>query len=157
AGAPRGRDGGGRRWRRLRSAGAGRHDAHRRHQARSQRRREAGQAGFRGAGPGHVRHAGSAGGGGAEVHRRMNIALIGYGEVGRILAEELRAAGEAVTAYDLKFTSECGGAMRAHAAEHGVTLAESHAAAVARAELVICAVTASQTVVAAAACAPALP
>ena len=33
----------------------------------------------------------------------MRIALIGYGEVGRILAEDLRARGHAVVgAYDLK-------------------------------------------------------
>ena len=31
----------------------------------------------------------------------MNVALIGYGEVGRILAEDLRAADQTVTAFDL--------------------------------------------------------
>lgn len=31
----------------------------------------------------------------------MNIALIGYGEVGRILGEDLRAAGRTMTAFDL--------------------------------------------------------
>ena len=32
----------------------------------------------------------------------MHVALIGYGEVGRILAEDLRADGHEVTAFDLK-------------------------------------------------------
>jgi 3-hydroxyisobutyrate dehydrogenase-like beta-hydroxyacid dehydrogenase len=74
------------------------------------------------------------------------IALIGYGEVGRILAEDLRAQGLAVTAYDLKLGDEAGAAMRAHAARQGVLLASAHAPAVQGAELVISAVTASQAV-----------
>jgi prephenate dehydrogenase len=32
----------------------------------------------------------------------MHLALIGYGEVGRILGEDLRAAGHGVTAFDVK-------------------------------------------------------
>jgi 3-hydroxyisobutyrate dehydrogenase-like beta-hydroxyacid dehydrogenase len=87
----------------------------------------------------------------------MNLALIGYGEVGRILAEDLRAAGHAVTAFDLKLRLAEGEPMHAHARARGVTLSESHAEAVRRAELVVCAVTASQTVAAAEACADALP
>ncbi len=87
----------------------------------------------------------------------MNIALIGYGEVGRILAEDLRAAGRAVTAYDLKLDTAAGQPMHAHARVHGVVLAGSHGAAVQRSELVISAVTASQTIAAAEACAGALP
>src|SRR3954469_5527159 len=87
----------------------------------------------------------------------MNVALIGYGEVGRILAEDLRAAGQTVTAFDLKLASAEGEALRAHARTHGVTLAGSHAGAVRSAELVISAVTASQTIAAAEACALALP
>jgi 3-hydroxyisobutyrate dehydrogenase-like beta-hydroxyacid dehydrogenase len=87
----------------------------------------------------------------------MNVALIGYGEVGRILAEDLRAAGQVVTAFDLKLDSAEGEAMRAHARVHGVTLAGSHVEAVRSAELVVSAVTASQTIAAAEACAPALP
>ena len=31
----------------------------------------------------------------------MQVALIGYGEVGRILAEDLRARGTAVVAFDI--------------------------------------------------------
>lgn len=87
----------------------------------------------------------------------MRVAVIGYGEVGRILAEDLRAAGHPVTAFDVKLDGPPGASMRDHAQAHGVTLAGSHAEAVAAAELVICAVTASQTVAAADACAPALP
>ena len=87
----------------------------------------------------------------------MNVALIGYGEVGRILAEDLRAAGETVTAFDLKLDSAEGEALRAHARAYAVTLAGSHAEAVRSAELVISAVTARQTIAAAEACALALP
>jgi len=87
----------------------------------------------------------------------MNLALIGYGEVGRILGEDLRAAGHAVTAFDLKLPSVAGDSLRAHASKHGVTLADSHASAVREAALVVSAVTASQTVAAAQACAGALP
>jgi 3-hydroxyisobutyrate dehydrogenase-like beta-hydroxyacid dehydrogenase len=86
----------------------------------------------------------------------MNIALIGYGEVGTILAEDLRPQGHAITACDLKLGSEAGNAMREHAAKHGVTLAAAHAAAVQGAELVVSAVTASQAVAVAQACAPGL-
>jgi 3-hydroxyisobutyrate dehydrogenase len=74
------------------------------------------------------------------------VALIGYGEVGKILAEDLRAQGVAVTAFDLKLHDERGGPLRQHAAAHGVRLAADHADAV----------TASQTVAVAQACAPAI-
>jgi 3-hydroxyisobutyrate dehydrogenase-like beta-hydroxyacid dehydrogenase len=85
-----------------------------------------------------------------------HVALIGYGEVGKILAEDLRAQGVVVTAFDLKLNGELGEAMRAHALEYGVALAESHAAAVRGAELVVSAVTASQAVPVAQACAAGL-
>jgi 3-hydroxyisobutyrate dehydrogenase-like beta-hydroxyacid dehydrogenase len=87
---------------------------------------------------------------------RAVIALIGYGEVGRILAEDLRAAGRAVAAYDLKLSTAEAEPLRAHARAYQVTLADSHAGAVRNAELVISAVTAAQTVAAAEACAPGL-
>jgi 3-hydroxyisobutyrate dehydrogenase-like beta-hydroxyacid dehydrogenase len=86
----------------------------------------------------------------------VTIALIGYGEVGRILAEDLRAAGHEVAAYDVKLDSGAGAAMRAHALAHDVRLAMTHAGAVAGAELVVSAVTADQTVAAAEACAATL-
>jgi len=85
-----------------------------------------------------------------------HVALIGCGEVGRILAEDLRVQGVGVTAFDLKLASEAGNAMRQHAAQHGVQLAASHADAVRSADLVISAVTSSQTVPVALACAPAV-
>ena len=75
----------------------------------------------------------------------MSVALIGYGEVGRILAEDLRPRGVQVTAYDLKLEGSAAAGLHEHAAAHGVVLAASPAQAVAGAELVISAVTASQT------------
>lgn len=86
----------------------------------------------------------------------MSIALIGYGEVGRILAEDLRGQGLAVSAYDSKLDGMHGQPLREHAAAHGVILASGHAPAVHGARLVISAVTASQAVPVAEACAPGL-
>jgi 3-hydroxyisobutyrate dehydrogenase-like beta-hydroxyacid dehydrogenase len=76
----------------------------------------------------------------------MQVALIGYGEVGRILAEDLRAAGVAVSAYDLKLDTDHGQPLREHAASIGVVLASTHHGAVHGVDLVVSAVTASQTV-----------
>jgi len=87
----------------------------------------------------------------------MHVALIGYGEVGRILAEDLRAAEHQVTAFDVKLTTAAGVPMRAHSLVHGVALAESPAGATRGAALTVSAVTASQTVAAAEACAGGLP
>jgi 3-hydroxyisobutyrate dehydrogenase-like beta-hydroxyacid dehydrogenase len=92
----------------------------------------------------------------AQAAADMRIGLIGYGEVGKILAEDLAAAGHDIAAHDLRLASEAGQAMRGHAAARGVVLADAHAAAVAGAGLVISAVTASQAVAVAAACAPGL-
>jgi 3-hydroxyisobutyrate dehydrogenase-like beta-hydroxyacid dehydrogenase len=86
----------------------------------------------------------------------MKIALIGYGEVGRILAEDLAPHGHALTAFDLKLGGESGNLLREHAARVGVALAGSHEAAVRGAELVVSAVTASQAVKVAQASAPGL-
>lgn len=87
----------------------------------------------------------------------MSVSLIGYGEVGRILAEDLRVQGLEVTAFDLKLQREATATpLREHAAAHGVRLADGPAPAVAGAELVISAVTASQTVAVAQAAAPGL-
>jgi len=86
----------------------------------------------------------------------MRIALIGYGEVGRILAEDLAPQGHSVAGYDIKLDGEAGHALREHAATFGIALADSHASAVQRAELVISAVTASQAVPVAEAIAPGL-
>src|SRR5690606_14124617 len=57
-----------------------------------------------------------------------------------------------ITAFDVKASSGTDVAMRDHAASHGVVLAETAAHAVESAALVISAVTASQTVVAAESC-----
>lgn len=86
----------------------------------------------------------------------MQTALIGYGEVGKILAEDLQARGEAVAAFDLKLAGDAGPAMREHAARHAVVLGATHAEAVRGADLVLSAVTASQAVAVAQACAAAL-
>ena len=76
----------------------------------------------------------------------MQVALIGYGEVGRILAEDLRARGTAVVAFDIlaAAASPASEAMRRHASQHGVALADSHVSAARQGGLVISAVTASQ-------------
>jgi 3-hydroxyisobutyrate dehydrogenase-like beta-hydroxyacid dehydrogenase len=85
----------------------------------------------------------------------LRIGLIGYGEVGRILAEDLRAQGLQVCAYDSKLgTTVNTQAMREHAQALSVVLQESHAEVSKQSELLICAVTASQTLAAAQACAP---
>jgi 3-hydroxyisobutyrate dehydrogenase-like beta-hydroxyacid dehydrogenase len=103
----------------------------------------------------------------AQLPQLWRVGLIGYGEVGRILAEDLRAQGLQVIAYDSKLGpasgSQAAGAGRApsaaqamhqHAQRIGVALQETHAQVCAHSDLVICAVTASQTLVAAKSCAP---
>jgi len=87
---------------------------------------------------------------------RWHVGLVGYGEVGRILAEDLRAAGVAVTAYDLKLGTPGGAPMAAHAEGLGVALAGSHAELARGADLIVSAVTASQAVAVAEACARAM-
>ena len=85
------------------------------------------------------------------------IGLVGYGEVGKILAEDLRAQGVAVAAHDLKLVGEGAAALQAHAQAHGVQL-HGDAQTLARGcDLVVSAVTASQAVAVAEAVAPALP
>ncbi|MCC6249717.1 MAG: NAD(P)-dependent oxidoreductase [Rubrivivax sp.] len=84
------------------------------------------------------------------------VALIGYGEVGRILAEDLRRQGIAVSAYDLKLDTDHGQPIREHAAAHDVVLATTHALAVHGVDLVVSAVTASQAVAVASGAAPGL-
>jgi 3-hydroxyisobutyrate dehydrogenase-like beta-hydroxyacid dehydrogenase len=87
--------------------------------------------------------------------KQWNVGLVGYGEVGRILAEDLRRQEMRVTAYDLKLRSDqAGGPLRDHAAAHGVALATSHTELAASADFIVSAVTASQAVPVAQACAP---
>jgi 3-hydroxyisobutyrate dehydrogenase-like beta-hydroxyacid dehydrogenase len=89
--------------------------------------------------------------------RHWHIGLVGYGEVGRILAEDLRAQGVVVHACDMKLAvATTARPLRDHAEAHGVSLHPAHAGLVAAADFVVSAVTASQTVVVAEACAPAL-
>ena len=88
--------------------------------------------------------------------KSWQVCLVGYGEVGRILAEDLRAQGVGVSAYDLKLGGMHAAALVEHAAAHGVTLKSSHAALADHADFIVAAVTASQTVAVAQACAPAL-
>ena len=85
-----------------------------------------------------------------------HIALIGYGEVGRILAEDLAPQGLVLSVFDLKFGTAAGAQARLHAERLGVRVAVSHADAVLGADLVFSAVTASQTVAVAQACSPGL-
>lgn len=89
--------------------------------------------------------------------KSWQVGLVGYGEVGRILAEDLRSQGVAVSAHDLKLGDAAAAvALRRHAADHGVRLPGSHAELALHSDLVISAVTASQAVPVAVACAPAL-
>jgi 3-hydroxyisobutyrate dehydrogenase-like beta-hydroxyacid dehydrogenase len=91
-----------------------------------------------------------------DTSNQWRIGLVGYGEVGRILAEDLRKQNLRVSAYDTKLGGAQAAALQDHAAAHGVTLAASHADLAANADFIICAVTASQTVPAAQACVPGL-
>lgn len=85
------------------------------------------------------------------------VGLVGYGEVGRILAEDLRAQGVAVGVWDLKLASPASAApLLAHAERHGVHVAASATALATGSDLIVSAVTASQTVPVAADCAPTL-
>lgn len=75
------------------------------------------------------------------------IALVGLGEVGRVLAEDLPASG-GVRAWDVAFGDPSSHAAR-NAAELGIDAAAEAAGAVGEARLVISAVTAANTVAAA--------
>ena len=88
--------------------------------------------------------------------KAWQVGLVGYGEVGRILAEDLRTQGVAVCAYDLKLGGPQAGALVDHAGMHGVELVASHAALAAQADFIVSAVTASQTLAVAQACAGAM-
>jgi 3-hydroxyisobutyrate dehydrogenase-like beta-hydroxyacid dehydrogenase len=89
--------------------------------------------------------------------RQWNVGLVGYGEVGRILAEDLREQDVRVAAYDIKLRSDqAGGALREHASRHGVALTASHADLAAQSDFIVSAVTASQAVTVAKACAEAI-
>jgi 3-hydroxyisobutyrate dehydrogenase-like beta-hydroxyacid dehydrogenase len=88
--------------------------------------------------------------------KHWHVGLVGYGEVGRILAEDLRKQDVTVSAYDIKLAGDQADALRDHALTRGVALASSHADLAARADFIVSAVTASQAVPVAQACAPAI-
>ncbi|MFZ2158313.1 MAG: DUF1932 domain-containing protein [Bradyrhizobium sp.] len=87
---------------------------------------------------------------------QWHVGLVGYGEVGRILAEDLRKGGVRVSAYDIKLGDNRAKPLQDHAAGIGVALASSHADLAAQADFIVSAVTASQAVPVAQACAPAV-
>ena len=74
---------------------------------------------------------------------QWHVGLIGYGEVGRILAEDLRKDGDRVSAYDIKLGGEQAATLRKHAEQLGVALAASHADLAAQVDFIVSAVTAS--------------
>jgi 3-hydroxyisobutyrate dehydrogenase-like beta-hydroxyacid dehydrogenase len=76
------------------------------------------------------------------------VALIGFGEVGRILGEDLSARHVGLSAFDLKFADGSSGPSEA-ARDTGVWAAASAREAIAGCDLVISAVTAAQTLAAA--------
>ena len=92
----------------------------------------------------------------SSASNQWHVGLIGYGEVGKILAEDLRKNGVRVSAYDIKLDDERGAPLREHAAGIGVTLASSHAELASQADFIVSAVTASQDIAVAEACAPAI-
>ena len=81
----------------------------------------------------------------------LSVALVGYGEVGRILGAGLAAAGvREVVAFDvLASDAAWRKAAAARALHDGVRLADTSEEATSRADLVICAVTAASTAIAA--------
>jgi 3-hydroxyisobutyrate dehydrogenase len=88
---------------------------------------------------------------------QWSIGLVGYGEVGRILAEDLRARGvEDILAYDIKFGTADDAPLLGHAAQYGVRPMTGHAFLARAADLVISAVTADQTLAVAVSSAPTL-
>jgi 3-hydroxyisobutyrate dehydrogenase-like beta-hydroxyacid dehydrogenase len=88
--------------------------------------------------------------------KQWHVGLVGYGEVGRILAEDLRAQGVQVSAYDVKLGGPQADELRDHAGARGVSLVASHAELASWADFIVSAVTASQAVPVAEACAPAV-
>src|SRR6185295_10482231 len=83
-----------------------------------------------------------------------HVGFVGYGEVGRILTEDLRKQGIRVSACDIKIGTRAEGPLRDHAAALGVELVPEHQELARRCDFIVSAVTASQAVPAAQACAP---
>ena len=77
----------------------------------------------------------------------LSVGLIGYGEVGKIFSNGLKARGLSwVGAWDIVFGDALlGGAQRLHATAHGVEACESASVVCSKATLIMSAVTASNT------------
>lgn len=76
----------------------------------------------------------------------LRVALVGYGEVGKIFAAELIARGARISFFDILLSDPAAGAaMRAHATAQGAVACDSLAAALEDAQVAISAVTASST------------
>ena len=82
----------------------------------------------------------------------QHIGMVGYGEVGRIFTAGLKQQVSAVSAWDLKFLANP--SCREQAVQAGLTACDAMAALCAQADLVISAVTASNTLAVAQAAAP---
>jgi 3-hydroxyisobutyrate dehydrogenase-like beta-hydroxyacid dehydrogenase len=87
---------------------------------------------------------------------KPRVCLLGFGEVGQLLASGLRARVASLTAWDVKFADAASAPSRA-APRLDVLAAKSATEAVADANIVICAVTAAQIGDAAESAAPGLP
>jgi len=85
---------------------------------------------------------------------QWHIGFVGYGEVGRILAEDLRTQGVQISACDIKLGTRAEATLREHASAYGVELVTAHAELAHRVDFIVSAVTASQAVPVAEACAP---
>lgn len=86
---------------------------------------------------------------------RPRIAFIGFGEAGQTIAAGLRDAGATrIAAWDILFPEPAGARLKEVAERLGIRIAGSAADAVAGADLVFCAVTASSSLKAAAAARP---
>jgi len=85
----------------------------------------------------------------------QHIGMIGYGEVGKIFTAGLKSRVAGISAWDVKFDSpDLKATPLAHATQNGITTCQSVAELCARADLVISAVTASNTLAVAQAAAP---
>jgi 3-hydroxyisobutyrate dehydrogenase-like beta-hydroxyacid dehydrogenase len=83
----------------------------------------------------------------------LSVCLLGFGEVGQVLGDDLRARVGHLSAWDLKFSDPASEPSRAAAGHEGLAAADARRA-VDGADLVICAVTAAQTGEAAGSVAP---
>jgi 3-hydroxyisobutyrate dehydrogenase-like beta-hydroxyacid dehydrogenase len=86
---------------------------------------------------------------------RPRVAFLGFGEAGQTIASGLRDAGvSSIAAWDILFLDAAGAKLKDMAGKVGVRIADSAADAVADADLVFCAVTASSSLKAAASARP---